>query len=86
LTIPQANVLIDQYGVPKLCDFGLSKILQEGVSCGLTTTTAHTGTARYLAPELVDPDGMATPTLETDVWALACVGLKVSYIVINAEI
>ncbi|PVF94368.1 kinase-like protein [Serendipita vermifera] len=77
--IKPANVLIDRDGTPKLCDFGLSKILQEGFSCGLTTTTAHTGTARYLAPELVDPDRIATPTLETDIWALGCVGLKFAF-------
>lgn len=61
---------------PRNCDFGLSKVLQEGISSGLTTSTAHTGTARYLATELVDSDEITAPTLRTDIWALGCVGLK----------
>ncbi|PVF94367.1 kinase-like protein [Serendipita vermifera] len=76
--IKPANVLIDEFGVPKLCDFGLSKILHEdpNTTTGLTTTTAHTGTSRYLAIELVDSNIIITPTLKSDVWALGCVGLK----------
>jgi hypothetical protein len=46
-------------------------------SSGLTTTTAHKGTERYLSPELVSSD-IPLPTLEADIYALGCVGLKVS--------
>lgn len=76
--IKPANILIDGSGTPKLCDFGLSKIFHEDsdASTGLTTTTAYTGTSRYLAIELVDPNEVVTPTLKTDIWALGCVGLK----------
>ncbi|PVF94194.1 kinase-like protein [Serendipita vermifera] len=76
--IKPANILIDQYGVPKLCDFGLSSILWEGAS-GHTTTTAHTGTERYLAPELVVSVGR--PTRESDVYAMGCVGLKFTFLI-----
>ncbi|PVF93768.1 kinase-like protein [Serendipita vermifera] len=73
--IKPANVLIDESGNPRLCDFGLARIfLQEG-SSGLSTTTAHTGTERYLAPELLT-DKDALPSIETDIYALGCVGLK----------
>jgi hypothetical protein len=49
----------------------------EDMSSGLTTTSEYKGTARYLAPELVIPD-VPIPTLEADIYALGCVGLKVS--------
>ncbi|PVF91224.1 kinase-like protein [Serendipita vermifera] len=74
--IKPANILIDHLGIPKLCDFGLSRILHEGTSSGLTTTTAHTGTARYLAIELVISSENVSTSLESDIWALGCVGLK----------
>ena len=46
----------------------------EGTS--LNTTTAHSGTLRYLAPELVDT-GKAVPTQATDVYALGCLAHEV---------
>jgi serine/threonine protein kinase len=54
-------------------------LLEEGNS-GLTTTTEHTGTERYLAYELVTADDdIVYPTTESDIWALACLGLEVRY-------
>jgi serine/threonine protein kinase len=52
--------------------------LDEG-NTGLTTTTAYTGTERYLAPELLEDEGGETPvpTSQSDIYALGCVGLKV---------
>lgn len=43
----------------------------------MTTTTEHTGTERYLAPELVTSN-IPTPTSASDVYALGCLGLEVS--------
>ncbi|PVF94185.1 kinase-like protein [Serendipita vermifera] len=74
--IKPANILIDRHGVPKLCDFGLARILSAEGETGLTTTSAYTGTERYLAPELVDGDDYIVPTCESDVYAMGCVGLK----------
>jgi serine/threonine protein kinase len=53
--------------------------LSEG-SSGLTTSTPHTGTERYLAPELlIEEDGdPPVPNSESDIYALGCVGLKAS--------
>lgn len=51
--------------------------MQDGLESGLTTTTAYTGTTRYLAYELVDYDDKAIPTTDTDVYALGCLGLEV---------
>ncbi len=43
-----ANLLMDEYGVVKVCDFGVAKI------CGASATmTAETGTYRWMAPEVV---------------------------------
>jgi serine/threonine protein kinase len=42
----------------------------------MTTTTEHTGTERYLAPELVTSN-LPTPTTASDVYALGCLGLEV---------
>ncbi|KAJ7157590.1 kinase-like domain-containing protein, partial [Mycena crocata] len=41
------NVLIDKQGIPCICDFGISKIINRG---GFTTSSV--GTAPYMAPEL----------------------------------
>ncbi|KAG8812646.1 hypothetical protein FRC17_001921 [Serendipita sp. 399] len=70
-----ANILIDDDGSARLCDFGLARLMQEH-DTGMTTTTAHTGTVRYLAQELVVADN-AKPTTETDCHALGCIGLEV---------
>jgi len=78
LTLIQGNVLINEFGVPTICDFGLARIFLEQGSTGLTTTSEHTGTARYLAPELVASDTTVYPTLASDVYALGCLGLDVS--------
>jgi serine/threonine protein kinase len=69
--------LIDENGRGKLCDFGLIRVVMEGESLGLTTTSEHVGTDRYIAPEFVLSDEPIMPTIESDVYALGCVGLKV---------
>jgi serine/threonine protein kinase len=74
--LPQLNVLIDKNGVGQLCDFGLARLMQAKTGSGMTTTTAHTGTVRYLALELVKRN-KATPTKATDMYALGCLALEV---------
>jgi serine/threonine protein kinase len=75
----KGNILIDDQGNPRLCDFGISRILTEAGGTGLTTTSPHTGTEPYLSYELVVWEGNAcTPTTASDVHALACIGLEVS--------
>ncbi|PVG01327.1 kinase-like protein [Serendipita vermifera] len=80
--IKPLNILIGTDGAPKLCDFGLARIfIAEGCS-GLTTTSEHGGTERYLAPELLDAQSTPLPTLQTDIYALGlCVGLKFIFLV-----
>jgi serine/threonine protein kinase len=45
----------------------------------MTTTSEHTGTTRYLAPELVASEENVYPTTESDLYALGCLGLEVSH-------
>ncbi len=77
----KGNILIDERLNARLCDFGIARILtDEGVMSGLTTTSHHTGTERYLSYELAlpDTDELCVPTTFSDVYALACIGLGVS--------
>ena len=60
-----------------ICDFGLAQIYLEKGHTGMTTSSEHTGTPRYLAPELVG-DTPTYPTTTSDVYALGCLGLGVS--------
>lgn len=69
-----------------LCDFGLVRIFLDEGSSGMTTTTAHTGTERYLAPELVNGNDMEYPTAASDIYALGCLGLEASVTIIPTEI
>jgi serine/threonine protein kinase len=70
--------MITADGVGQICDFGLVRLLQEEGNTGMTSSTPHTGTTRYLAYELVRYVDRASPTTASDIYALGCVGLEVS--------
>jgi len=55
--------------IPKVCDFGLARRLDEG--SGLTRTRDLLGTPAYMAPELVMDAGQASP--RSDVYAVGVV-------------
>lgn len=71
----QANLLIDDEGHARLCDFGLARLIASFGSTGLTTTSEFSGTVRYLSYELCTSEDL--PTMASDVHALGCVGLEV---------
>jgi serine/threonine-protein kinase len=62
------NVLLDEAGEPRVCDFGLVKLL-DGSGGDLTQTGHRPGTPSYMAPEQTDcvQSPVGPPT---DVWAL----------------
>lgn len=73
----KGNILIDDRLNARICDFGIARILIEEGTSGLTTTSDHTGTERYLAYELVVSDELHLPTTFSDIHALACIGYEV---------
>ncbi|KAG8838573.1 hypothetical protein FRB91_007549, partial [Serendipita sp. 411] len=73
------NILIDDEGKPRLCDFGLSRILAaQDLGC-TTTTSDHTGTPRYLSYELVRGD-ISYPDKGSDIFSVGCVGLEFTFL------
>jgi serine/threonine protein kinase len=48
---------------------------------GMTTTSEHTGTERYLAPELVISEENVNPITASDMYALGCLGLEVCRVI-----
>ncbi|KIO27571.1 hypothetical protein M407DRAFT_232670 [Tulasnella calospora MUT 4182] len=68
------NVLIDQCGIPRIIDFGLSKLLEEEphLSPALSTSLREAGNARWVAPELLLEEN-ASRSLKTDIFSLGCV-------------
>ncbi|KAJ7865286.1 kinase-like domain-containing protein [Mycena olivaceomarginata] len=74
-----SNILIDKHGVPCICDFGISQILNHA--------GFGNGSTRYAAPELFSDLNMdeeipqvrpaAPETTASDVYAFACVALEI---------
>jgi serine/threonine protein kinase len=79
LTLWQANVLVGDDGVAKLCDFGLVRLAEWEGPAGMTTTSVYTGTERYKAPELFISSENRHPlaSFEGDIYSLGCIMLEV---------
>jgi cell cycle related kinase len=63
-----ANLLIDNHGVLKIADFGLSRIYNENKD---RLYTHQVGTRWYRAPELLYGSQRYTPAV--DMWAVGCI-------------
>jgi serine/threonine protein kinase len=74
-------VLVSAEGDALLCDFGLSRYVEEIVSKSGSSVGRGGGHARFMAPELLRPPKDAPlgsrPTPESDVFAFASLMLQV---------
>ncbi|CAN0855962.1 Serine/threonine-protein kinase RUNKEL [Linum grandiflorum] len=66
-----SNILLDENGHLKLCDFGLANKLSDISKTYSTSTEAKCGTPCYMAPELFEDAGVHS--YASDFWALGCV-------------
>ncbi|KAJ8766294.1 hypothetical protein K2173_022353 [Erythroxylum novogranatense] len=67
-----SNILLDENGHTKLCDFGLARKLSDiSKTPSSMLPQAKRGTPSYMAPELFDDGGVHS--YASDFWALGCV-------------
>lgn len=67
------NILISNSGRPLVADFGLSSIAEDSY-IQASSTAVPSGTVRWQAPELFDPNAEDTrPTQLSDIYSLGCV-------------
>ncbi|XP_010454408.1 PREDICTED: serine/threonine-protein kinase TOUSLED [Camelina sativa] len=65
------NVLFDEFGVAKVTDFGLSKIVEDNVgSQGMELTSQGAGTYWYLPPECFELSQTPMISSKVDVWSV----------------
>lgn len=73
----KANILVDQIGNARLADFGLLTIISDPTNLLSSSSYAHGGTARWMSPELIDPQQFgfkkSRPTKSSDCYALGMV-------------
>jgi serine/threonine-protein kinase len=67
--IKPANLILTAYGVVKICDFGVARLLDASVAQNLTGPVAAMGSPGYMAPEQIS-GGTIDP--RTDLYALGC--------------
>ncbi|KLO11142.1 kinase-like protein [Schizopora paradoxa] len=74
-----ANILVSDYGIAQLADFGLSTVGDVGAAIVDGSLSNSAGNPRWLAPELMFPEmfhGSGKSTRESDVYAFAMTALE----------
>lgn len=64
--------MVSRSGAPRICDFGISRMIAASQSFGETSTqTGIRGSVRWMAPELlaISSGPQAEHTMESDIWA-----------------
>ena len=71
-----SNVLVDEYGIVKLSDFGLARRIPTAGSSDKLRKLGR-GTPYYMAPELFMEDGIHS--FASDLWALGCTMFELAH-------
>ena len=73
--------MIDEKGVARLGDFGITGVITDPTVFEPGYTTSKPGVVRYMAPELLNPAQFhlqnSNPTKESDVYSLAMTAYEV---------
>ncbi|EGN92019.1 hypothetical protein SERLA73DRAFT_191727 [Serpula lacrymans var. lacrymans S7.3] len=70
-----SNILVSANGVVCICDFGLTQVIEEVTGGSLSATLTAAGSARWLAPELIQ-DENPNITAASDVYGYAMAALE----------
>ncbi|KAK7060810.1 hypothetical protein VNI00_000543 [Paramarasmius palmivorus] len=65
-----ANILVNSTGKACICDFGVSKVIEEVTERSASQTLTTSGSVRWLAPELIE-GSMPSPSKACDVYSFA---------------
>jgi serine/threonine protein kinase len=81
IVLDQRNILINEEGRACLADFGLAVFVEHETSIKSST---RGGSTRWMSPELLlpgvyQPDQTFQRTIESDIWAFACVCCEVRF-------
>jgi len=65
-----ANILVSAKGDACICDFGMSKLIEEVTETSASVTLTTSGSARWLAPEVIEGK-VSSPTMAADTYSYA---------------
>ncbi|TFK42824.1 TKL/TKL-ccin protein kinase [Crucibulum laeve] len=72
-----ANILVSASGEACICDFGMSKLIEEVTEKSASATLTASGSARWLAPELIE-GAVSSPTKAADTYSFAMAILELT--------